>query len=95
VWNSTANSADELKHKIEVLTRHCDTVGRDPAEIRKTACRFVDPFQDIDGFCRTLESYAALGIDLVMTGPLPGDPDPAGFVSRLGEALMPRITQIG
>src|SRR6201986_1644040 len=29
VWNSTESEPDELKHKIEVLTRHCDTVGRD------------------------------------------------------------------
>src|SRR6201986_1057328 len=29
VWNSTDSEIDELKHKIEVLTRHCDTVGRD------------------------------------------------------------------
>jgi F420-dependent oxidoreductase-like protein len=71
VWNSTASSVDELSHKIDVLARHCDTVGRDPAEIRKTAGLFVDPFQDLDGYVQTLESYAALGIDLVNAGPYP------------------------
>jgi F420-dependent oxidoreductase-like protein len=34
VWNSTDSDPDVLKHKIDVLTRHCDTVGRDAAEIR-------------------------------------------------------------
>jgi F420-dependent oxidoreductase-like protein len=27
---------DALKHKTEVLVRHCETVGRDPAEIERT-----------------------------------------------------------
>ncbi len=41
IWNSTVNEVDGLKHKIEVLNRHCDTVGRDPGEIRKTVGLFV------------------------------------------------------
>ncbi|WP_428342444.1 LLM class F420-dependent oxidoreductase [Mycobacterium sp.] len=93
VWNSTAQSADELEHKIGVLTRHCEIVGRDPAEIRKSASLF-DPFQDIDGYLSTLHCYSALGIDLVTTGPLPGDPDPVGFVKRLGDEVIPRLAQI-
>jgi F420-dependent oxidoreductase-like protein len=95
VWNSTASSVGELKHKIDVLARHCETVGRDPAEIRKTAGLFVDPFQDLDGYVQTMESYAALGIDLVNAGPLPGNPDPVDFVSRLGDEVIPRLAQIG
>lgn len=30
VWNSMSNDLAELEHKIEVLHRHCDAVGRDP-----------------------------------------------------------------
>jgi hypothetical protein len=37
VWTSTASTVDELKHETDVPNRHCDTVGRNPAEIRKTA----------------------------------------------------------
>jgi F420-dependent oxidoreductase-like protein len=95
VWNSTAQSEDELKHKIDVLAGHCETVGRDPAEIRKTAGLFVDPFEDIDGYLTTLERYAALGIELVNVGPLPGNPDPVGFVRRLGDEVVPRLAEIG
>ena len=29
-------SPDFFRHKIEVLSKHCDSIGRDPAEIRKT-----------------------------------------------------------
>src|SRR3984893_2430503 len=32
VWNSTTSDAEQLKHKIDVLNRHCETVGRDPGE---------------------------------------------------------------
>jgi F420-dependent oxidoreductase-like protein len=91
VWNSTAQAVDELKHKIEVLNRHCDAVGRDPAEIRKTAGLLGDPFDNLDDYLKTLESYAELGIDLVNVGPLPGNPDPVGFVRRLGDEVVPKV----
>lgn len=91
VWNSTAQTVDELKHKIEVLNRQCDAVGRDPAEIRKTAGLLGDPFDNLDDYLKTLESYAELGIDLVNVGPLPGNPDPVGFVRRLGDEVVPKV----
>ncbi len=95
VWNSTVSEPDELEHKIDVLNRHCATVGRDPAEIRKTVGLLADPFADLDGYLRTLERYAALGVSMINVGPMPGNPDPAGFVKRLGDDLMPRIAEIG
>jgi F420-dependent oxidoreductase-like protein len=95
VWNSTDSDPDVLKHKIDVLTRHCDTVGRDAAEIRKTVGLFADPFGDIDGYLKMLERYAELGIETINIGPMPGTPDPAGFVKRFGDELMPKVSGIG
>ena len=95
VWNTTDSDPDVLKHKIDVLTRHCDTVGRDAAEIRKTVGLFADPFGDIDGYLKMLERYAELGIETINIGPVPGTPDPAGFVKRFGDELMPRVSGIG
>ncbi|MGA7050037.1 MAG: LLM class F420-dependent oxidoreductase [Mycobacterium sp.] len=95
VWNSTVNDVDELKHKIEVLNRHCDTVGRDFGEIRETIGFFVNPFEDLDGYLKTTEQYAELGIEMVNTGPFPGDPDPVGFIRRLGDQLIGRLAEIG
>jgi F420-dependent oxidoreductase-like protein len=37
---------DEIPHKIEVLERHCADVGRDPAEINKTALMTMIPGRD-------------------------------------------------
>jgi F420-dependent oxidoreductase-like protein len=97
IWNSMVGDAGELKHKIEVLNRHCDAVGRDPGEIRKTAggLAVVDPFDGTDEYLKTVESYAALGIEMINVGPLPGNPDPIGFIRRFGDQLMPRLAQIG
>jgi len=94
-WNSTAQTVDELEHKIGVLNEHCRAVGRDPSEIRKTAGLFRDPFEDLDGYLKTVQGYAELGVDLINVGPLPGNPDPVGFVRRLGDELVPRVTAIG
>jgi F420-dependent oxidoreductase-like protein len=95
VWNTTDSEPDELKHKIGVLTRHCDAVDRDVGEIRKTVGLFADPFADIDGYFKRLEHYAGLGIEMINIGPVPGTPDPAGFVERFGEELMPKVSEIG
>jgi F420-dependent oxidoreductase-like protein len=96
VWNSMATDVDELKHKIEVLNRHCDTVGRDPGEIRKTAGGplAVDPFEDTDGYLKNVERYAELGIEMINLGPVPGTPDPVGYIRRLGDQLVPKIAEI-
>ena len=96
VWNSTVPEVDGLKHKIDVLNRHCDTVGRDPDEIRKTVgLLVVDPFADIDGYLQTAEGYAKLGVDMINAGPVPGNPDPVGYIRRLGDELVPRLAEIG
>lgn len=95
IWNSTVTDPDQLQHKIEVLHRHCDTVGRDPGEIRKTVGFFVNPFEDTDGYFRTVERYAGLGVEMVNAGPFPGNPDPVGFIRRLGDEVIPRLAEIG
>jgi F420-dependent oxidoreductase-like protein len=96
VWNTTDSEPDELEHKIDVLRRHCDTVGRDVSEVRKTVgLLLADPFADIDGYLKRLERYAELGIEMINIGPVPGTPDPAGFVRRFGDELMPKVAEIG
>ncbi|CNK32731.1 Uncharacterised protein [Mycobacterium tuberculosis] len=80
-----------------MLTRHCDAVGRDPGDIAKTCggLAVVDPFEDTDGYLKTVERYAELGIEMINVGPLPGNPDPVGFIRRFNDDLGPRLAQIG
>ena len=97
VWNSTAATPAVFKHKSDVLQRHCEKVGRDPASIRKTVGLGpqLEPFKDTDEFIKTIESYAEAGVELINVGPLPGNPDPVGFVTRLGDEVIPRLASLG
>src|SRR5271156_2059201 len=97
VWNSTARTGEELKHKIAVLNQHCAAIGRDPGEIRKTLMvgPQLDPFSDPDAFLKTVESYAEAGVELINVAALPGNPDPVGFVARLGDEVIPKLASIG
>ncbi|HKR99390.1 MAG TPA: LLM class F420-dependent oxidoreductase [Candidatus Dormibacteraeota bacterium] len=36
VWNTGFGDIETFRHKLDVLSRHCADVGRDPAEIRKS-----------------------------------------------------------
>jgi F420-dependent oxidoreductase-like protein len=94
VWNTEVPEVDELKHKVDVLTRHCETAGRDPSEIRKTIGLWVNPFEDTDEYLKTAERYAELGFELINVYLLHGEPDPVGFVRRLCDELVPRLKEI-
>ena len=80
-------------HKLEVLARHCDAEGRDPDSIDRTILGFANPLDDVDAFVSSMAEYAALGIGLVEL--MPPGPDPAGWVRRLGEEVVPRLAELG
>jgi hypothetical protein len=89
-------SVEELKRKRDVLKRHCDNVGRDPDEIEVTkGFFFEDPFEDLDGFLKEVESYAAQGVSLIHVGVMPGNTDPIGFIRRTCDDLLPKLAEIG
>ena len=67
--NLFAADAADVAHKLDVLTRHCDAEGRDPATIEKTMLAMVDPLHDVDGFVATMAEFATLGIELVALMP--------------------------
>jgi F420-dependent oxidoreductase-like protein len=83
---------DELKRKLAILDAHCETKGRDPASVHRTAIAMGDSLADVDAFLTKMERYASLGIDQIWIAP-PG-PDPAGYVARLTETVLPRLAQL-
>ena len=73
---------DTVRHKLDVLERHCADVGRDPAEITKTVLLTVrDPAAAADA----VPAYTEAGVDGVVVNM----PDVADLnaLARAGETL--------
>lgn len=93
--NIFRNGVDEMRHKLDVLRRHCDDVDRDYDTIEKTMINGVagaDPIADPDGFVREMAEYAALGIELVTLSPM--SEDPVGWTSRVCDEVLPRLADL-
>jgi F420-dependent oxidoreductase-like protein len=84
---------DEIGRKIEVLRRHCDREGRDFNDIRITVQGGPpDPVEDPDAFLRRAEKLATFGVQHIhVRAP---QPDPAGFIARVTDAILPRLAAI-
>ena len=91
--NLFGSSVEAVSHKLDVLRRHCDAEGRDYDAIEKTIIGRVDPSGDVSDFLREMEGYAKIGVDLVEVAP--AMPDPAGYVTQLGEKVVRPLAEIG
>jgi F420-dependent oxidoreductase-like protein len=84
---------EEVAHKLAVLHRHCDDVGRDPAEIEVTASyRDLPPGATADDVVRGAEALAAVGVATLVTGAV--GPDPAGWLEATFGPVLDRIQEI-
>jgi F420-dependent oxidoreductase-like protein len=91
--NLFGSSPADVSHKLDVLRAHCESEGRDYDAIEKTIIGSVDPEGDVSGFLGQMEEYAKLGIDLVEVRN--AMPDPARFVTLLGEKVVRPLAEIG
>ena len=67
-----------LRHKLDVLARACQAVGRDPDDIEVTLSSRLGPRETTDEFTDRCAQLARLGVDhvvLVTTGPWRADGD--------------------
>ena len=85
-------SPEEIQHKLDVLARHCDEVGRDRSEIRNTTISRISFDTDIDAFVADMARYAALGFEHVQLGLL--GPEPAQLVDRTVSKIVPRLAEL-
>jgi len=83
---------DVIAAKLDVLGRHCEEAGRDPASVQKTVITSMDPLADVDAFIAAMRGYAALGVSKVWIGS--AAPDLAGWVARVGELVAPRLLEV-
>jgi F420-dependent oxidoreductase-like protein len=91
--NLFATSPDDVAHKLDVLRRHCDDVGRDYESITKTAL-YVGPsvLDNIDQFLADAQRYAKLGISELQVMP---DRNPVVFATEVVERVVPRLDAVG
>ena len=84
---------DEVAHKLDVLRRHCDDLGRDPNEIEVTAMyRELPVDATADDVVRGAEAFAAVGVATLVTGAV-GD-DPGGWLESTFGPAIDRIAAI-
>ncbi len=89
--NLFASNVEEAAHKLDVLRRHCDSEGRDPATVERTILYVRDPLGDVDAFVAEMAGYARLGVttvDLMPTG------DPVAYVAQVGKEIIPRLAEL-
>jgi len=54
-----------VRHKLDVLAKHCDDLGRPFGEIEKTISARLAPGESAADFARRCAAFADLGIDHV------------------------------
>ena len=84
---------DQVAHKLDVLRRHCDTLGRDINEIEVTvSARNLSTNPTRDEVLRVFETWAELGVATIVTRAT-GD-DPAAWLEDHIGSLIDEITAI-
>jgi alkanesulfonate monooxygenase SsuD/methylene tetrahydromethanopterin reductase-like flavin-dependent oxidoreductase (luciferase family) len=81
-----------VTHKVEVLHRHCEEVGRDPAEIEVTALALVPEDAGADAILQQSEAFAGAGVQTIVirsTGP-----DPTRWLRKTWAPVVPRLATI-
>jgi alkanesulfonate monooxygenase SsuD/methylene tetrahydromethanopterin reductase-like flavin-dependent oxidoreductase (luciferase family) len=92
--NLFLGSPEEIAHKLDVLRRHCDDVGRNYDEIDKTVVGGLNrPLDDVDAWLASMQEYADLGISQVWLGP--DAHDPVGWTEQMAERVVSRLAEIG
>jgi F420-dependent oxidoreductase-like protein len=81
-----------VRHKVDVLRRHCEAESRDPDSIETTILAMVNPLDDVDRFLTSMAEYAELGVSLVEVMPM--TPDPVAFVTEVCDRVVPKLRDL-
>lgn len=92
--NLFATSIEDVRHKLDVLRRHCDDLGRDYDEIHKTIVpNNPRPSPDTrDEFVQQMADYAKLGVHAAILTPTTGSP--AAWIDGMAPAV-PQLAELG
>jgi F420-dependent oxidoreductase-like protein len=92
--NIFAETPAGAAHKLDVLRRHCEDLGRDPATIRKTMLYRGSALGPgtTDEFVTEMGDYAKVGVDTIIVVP-PGD-RPAAWIDEVCAPAVPRLAEL-
>jgi F420-dependent oxidoreductase-like protein len=90
--NLFARSPAEVQHKLDVLARHCEEVGRDRSEIADTTLARVGLDTDVDAFVADMAQYASLGMQHVQVSLLGSEP--RQVVDEKVARIVPRLAEL-
>lgn len=92
--NLFGSAPSDVEHKLDVLRRHCDDVGRNYDDLRITImANNPRPTPDTrDEFVRTMADYAKLGVHAVIISPTTGSP--AAWIDSMAPAV-PQLAELG
>jgi F420-dependent oxidoreductase-like protein len=82
-----------VRHKVEVLHRHCADVGREPQAIEVTALMPIADDAGPDVILREAEAFSSAGVDSIVvrsTGP-----EPTRWLEETWAPVLPRLKSIG
>ncbi len=87
IWNHLG-TVEEFNHKVGVLHRHCEEVGRDPSEITLSLQYWVKP-DDLGSSVEELKRFQDAGVShFVLVVPPPHGP---GIAARVAEEVIARV----
>jgi F420-dependent oxidoreductase-like protein len=90
--NLFSSSPADVQHKLDVLARHCEDVGRDRSEIRNTTIARLGPDSDLGEFVASMKEYADLGMEHVQVSLLTDEP--ARFVESGIAQIVPHLAEL-
>lgn len=88
IWNYSGGDLETFNHKVEVLKRHCEDIGRDFAEIELSAQRKLD-LNDVDASVREIQAFVDAGVTHMVLYLAP--PYKVGELTQAAEQILPRI----
>jgi F420-dependent oxidoreductase-like protein len=85
--------ATTIAHKLEVLRRHCDDVGRDPDSIEVTAFVMIPDDAEPDAILREAEALSAVGVDTITARS--AGPEPTRWLEEVWGPVIPKLGDLG
>jgi alkanesulfonate monooxygenase SsuD/methylene tetrahydromethanopterin reductase-like flavin-dependent oxidoreductase (luciferase family) len=88
IWNFSGGTVELFQQKTATLHRHCQEVGRDPAEIQLSIQQQVN-YEDLSATVAAVQSYVDAGATHLILNLR--HPYPEGIVARLAEEVVPQV----